>query len=359
MDSILAMMPEEDVQRYSGMTGQSLFYLDSRQIRHRILAIAEDEGVRQATYALKLLQSEGELRHATVGRGENGRSQTQEHHVEGPVQIFLTTTAMDIDEELVNRCFVLSVDESDGQTGAIQSQQRQIFTAEWSQADFVASQLRTLHQNAQRLLEDVKVFNPYAPQLTFPNHKTRMRRDHIKYLTLINTIALLHQHQRTIHQAAHEGSMIRYINVEPRDIAVANGIAGEVLGRSLDELSPQTRALLVKLQQHVDQQAKSENVPCSAYRFTRRDLRQAIHWSDSQLRKHLGRLVDLEYILVHRGRNGQRYVYELLYSGEGREGQPFLMGLIDPANKTGVGTCIYDPNLDPLNPNLDPRNGQP
>jgi len=34
---------------------------------------------------------------------------------------------------------------------------------------------------------------------------------------------------------------------------------------------------------------------------------------------------------VHRGRNGQRYVYELLYSGEGREGQPFLMGLIDPA----------------------------
>ena len=331
MDAILAMMPEEEVQRYSGMTGQSLFYLDSRQIRHKILAIAEDEGVRQATYALKLLQSEGELRHATVGRGEDGRSQTQEHHVEGPVQIFLTTTAMDIDEELVNRCFVLSVDETDGQTDAIQSQQRQIFTSERSQADFVASRLRDLHQNAQRLLEDVTVFNPYAPQLTFPTHKTRMRRDHVKYLTLINTIALLHQHQRTIHQTTHEGSTLRYINVEPRDIAVANGIAGEVLGRSLDELSPQTRTLLGKLQQHVDQQAKSTNVPHRAYRFTRRELRQAIHWSDSQLRKHLNRLVDLEYVLVHRGRNGQRYVYELLYSGEGREGQPFLMGLIDPA----------------------------
>ena len=331
MDAILAMMPEEEVQRYSGMTGQSLFYLDSRQIRHKILAIAEDEGVRQATYALKLLQSEGELRHATVGRGEDGRSQTQEHHVEGPVQIFLTTTAMDIDEELVNRCFVLSVDETDGQTDAIQSQQRQIFTSERSQADFVASRLRALHQNAQRLLEDVTVFNPYAPQLTFPTHKTRMRRDHVKYLTLINTIALLHQHQRTIHQTTHEGSTLRYINVEPRDIAVANGIAGEVLGRSLDELSPQTRTLLGKLQQHVDQQAKSTNVPHRAYRFTRRELRQAIHWSDSQLRKHLNRLVDLEYVLVHRGRNGQRYVYELLYSGEGREGQPFLMGLIDPA----------------------------
>jgi len=45
----------------------------------------------------------------------------------------------------------------------------------------------------------------------------------------------------------------------------------------------------------------------------------------------LNRLVALEYVLVHRGRNGQKYVYELLYQGEGFEGQPFLMGLLDPA----------------------------
>jgi hypothetical protein len=195
MDSILDMMPPEDVQRFSGMTGQSLFYLDSAQIRHKILAISEDEGIAQASYALKLLQSEGELRHATVGRGANGRIQTQEHHVKGPVQIFLTTTAMDLDEELVNRCFVLSVDETERQTDAIQNQQRESFTSEFTQSGFVATQLRTLHQNAQRLLRRVEVFNPYAPQLTFPNHKTRMRRDHVKYLTLINTIAFLHQHQ--------------------------------------------------------------------------------------------------------------------------------------------------------------------
>ena len=160
MDAVLSMMPSEDVQRFSGMTGQSLFYLDSDQIRHKILAIAEDEGIKEATYALKLLQSEGELRHATVGRGEDGRSQTQEHHVEGPVQIFLTTTAMDIDEELVNRCFVLTVDETDNQTGAIQSKQRQAFTSEFTQADFIASRLRTLHQNAQRCFAHSKYSIP-------------------------------------------------------------------------------------------------------------------------------------------------------------------------------------------------------
>ena len=44
----------------------------------------------------------------------------------------------------------------------------------------------------------MKVYNPYATQLTFPNHKTRMRRDHLKYLNLISTV-LLHQTQRVIH----------------------------------------------------------------------------------------------------------------------------------------------------------------
>ena len=65
-----------------------------------------------------------------------------------------------------------------------------------------------------------------------------------------------------------------------------------------------------------------------AFRFTR-EIRQATQWSDSQIRKHLTRLVELEYLLVHRGKFGQRYVYELLYDGEGRTGASFLMGLAD------------------------------
>ena len=341
MDAILDMMPSEDVQRFSGMTGRSLFYLDSESIRHKILAISEDEGASEATYALKLLQSEGELRHATVGRGENGRVQTQEHHVEGPVQIFLTTTAMHVDEELVNRCLVLSVDETRNQTGSILSRQRSSRTLDAIVLSETATRLRTLHQNAQRLLKPLRVVNPFAPQLTFATNKTRLRRDHEKYLTLIDTIAFLHQHQREIHTIQVPGStssltpeacsLLEYINVERNDIAIANGIAGEVLGRSLDELSPQTRSLLVQLHSFVNQQAKSLSVPRNAVRFTRRELRNTTGIGNSQVSVHLSRLVELEYVLAHRGRNGQRFVYELLYNGEGFEGQPFLMGLINPA----------------------------
>ena len=39
--------------------------------------------------------------------------------------------------------------------------------------------------------------------------------------------------------------------------------------------------------------------------------------------------MSLEYVLVHRGGRGQSFVYELLYDGQGQDGQPFLAGLID------------------------------
>ena len=327
MDAILGMMPEEETIRYSGMTGQSLFYLDSDEIKHNILAISEDEGIRQATYALKLLQSEGELRHAATARGKDGRMMTETYHVEGPVQIMLTTTAMDIDEELVNRCLVLTVDETKHQTGEIQSKQRTAFTGTMIDANHQADALRRMHQNAQRLIRPLRVDNPYATQLTFPNHKTRMRRDHLKYLNLINTIALLHQHQRTIRLQGDQETII----VERSDIEAANRLAGEILGQSLDELAPQTRRLLGLIHEYVSSESKRQSVSRHAFRFTRREIRQATQWSDSQVRKHLTRLVELEYLLVHRGKFGQRYVYELLYDGEGTGGVPFLMGLADAA----------------------------
>ncbi|MDQ3039757.1 MAG: DNA primase, partial [Pseudomonadota bacterium] len=53
MDALLSLMPERERVQYSAMTGQSLFYIGEGDLKHKILAIAEEEGVRQAAYALK------------------------------------------------------------------------------------------------------------------------------------------------------------------------------------------------------------------------------------------------------------------------------------------------------------------
>ena len=96
----------------------------------------------------------------------------------------------------MNRCLVLTVDESNAQTKKIHELQRQARTVEGIMQSESKKDIIELMQNAQRLLKPYKIANPYAKQLTFTSGRTRTRRDHEKYLTLIDSIALLHQHQR-------------------------------------------------------------------------------------------------------------------------------------------------------------------
>jgi len=333
MESILAFVPEEERVKYSAMTGQSLYYLGETNLKNKILAIVEEEGAEKASYALKLLQSEGELTIASTGKDDQGRMKTEEYHVEGPVMIFLTTTAVDIDEELLNRCLVLTVDESREQTKAIHALQREAETFDGLRRKVERDRILAVHRNAQRLLKPLHVVNPFATQLTFLSDRTRTRRDHVKYLTLIRSIALLHQHQRPL----KEKDGLQYIEVEASDIAAANALAHEVLGRSLDELAPQTRRLLILLREMVDERCRREKLTPDVCLFSRRDVRRFTGWTEFQVRTHLTRLQEMEYVLPHYGGRGQSFVYELLFNGED-DGRPQMCGLLDMATPVPTQT---------------------
>ncbi len=330
MEALLSLMPEAQRVHYSAMTGQSLFYLGEGDLKHKILAIAEEEGVRQAAYALKLLQSQGELSIASTGKDPaTGKLVTAEYRVEGPVMLCLTTTAIDIDEELLNRCLVLTINETAEQTAAIQQRQRQARTLAGLQAKVRSEHVLQAHRAAQILLRPLAVVNPYAEQLTFASDRVRLRRDHVKYLALIDAIALLHQHQRAVRTVEVEGAGVEYIEVTQGDIALANRLAHAVLGRSLDELPPQTRRVLASLDTWVSQQVAGTDTPRADVRFTRRTVRGVLGLSDTQLRVHLDRLVQLDYVAVHGGKMGQRFAYGLLFDGDAEADGPQAMGLSD------------------------------
>ena len=384
MESVLGFMPDEDRIQYSAMTGQSLFYMEDGNLKNKILAIAEEEGAQRASYALKLLQSEGKVSIASTGKDpQTGRLITQEYKVEGPVMIFSTTTSIDPDEELLNRCLILGVDESREQTRAIHQKQREEETLEEllnrclilgvdesrEQTRAIHQKQREeetlegllnkkqkdrtikLHQNAQRLLRPITVVNPFADKLTFIDDKTRTRRDHKKYLTLIRTVALLHQYQRPLKRKVINDIELEYIEVTLEDIETANELTDKVLGKSLDELPPQTRRLLEHIHDEVIQQCELEQLDKSDYRFSRKMVRDWIGWSDFQTRKHMQRLSDMEYLLIHKGGRGQSFVYELLYDGKGKDGSQFINGLIDT---TKLVKKQYDTNNEPLKVNNEP-----
>jgi len=322
-DALCDFVPEESLARYTRITGQALFYKGENSLRNKVLSIAEDGGAEAAAYSIRNLQSAQVLKiAATRTDPTTGKLKTEEYEVKGPVSIMLTTTAPEaLDYETRNRFVQLGIDESREQTRRILARQRESHTLPGILQREESAAIRRKHQNAQRLLRPLKVVNPFAPYLAYPDERLQMRREQGKYLALIRTVALLHQHQREIKRVERDGCVVEYVEVVPNDIALANRLARAVLGRSLDELAQPTRLLLKLLAEMTRVRAHR--------RFTRQDIREATGWGDHPIRTHLAHLQTLEYVVLVSGRNGQRMIYELLFDGDPDEDQRYLSGIAD------------------------------
>jgi len=160
----------------------------------------------------------------------------------------------------------------------------------------------------------------------FPDAMTRTRRDHMKFLTLIQAITLLYQHQREIKTSTEDGETLEYIEATEADVKLAWELASHVLMRSLDDVPPQTRRLLLLIDKMVTEECERLQIERLDYRFTRATVRQRTGWSDSQLKTHLHRLEELEYLALHRGVSGQSFVYALNFEMDAN-GRPVLPGL--------------------------------
>jgi hypothetical protein len=143
---------------------------------------------------------------------------------------------------------------------------------------------------------------------------------------------------------------LQYIEVALSDIEAANALAHEVLGRSLDELPPQTRRFLITLQHMAEQTCKDKQMQLCDYRFTQRQIREYSGWSSFQVSKHLSRLLELEYVLCYPGRGQGRFEYELIYDGDGSS-EAHLIGLIDVER---LKNNDYDASSEPLNAGSEP-----
>jgi hypothetical protein len=120
------------------------------------------------------------------------------------------------------------------------------------------------------------------------------------------------------------GKTVEYIEVTLEDVEMANRLAHEVLCRSLDELPPQTRRLLMQVDGMVAKECAHLQMDWTDYRFSRRDVRQYTGWGNTQLKTHLERLEDLEYLLVHHSGRSQSFVYELMFERSAHDDKPVL-----------------------------------
>ncbi len=319
-DALCALVPADEVVRVTRVTGQALFYKDPYSLQRKVLAIAEEEGAQQAVYSLRTLASDQHLSiAATRTDPQTGKLHTEHYEVYGPVVIVITTTAADaFDEETRSRFVQLTMDESEDQTRQVLEQQRRRYTLEGVLERAASEQVRKLHHNVQKLLRPLEVVNPFVEQLTYPTDRLIHRREQKKYLALINSIALLNQHQRRIRRAARESIEVEYVEVEIEDIALANELAQAVLARSLDELSPPVRGMYEAIRAVCESEAKARGCVPSDVRLSRREIRELTGWSDWQVRTYCEQLVELEYLHATVSGNGKPALYQMARAEEER-----------------------------------------
>ena len=338
-DACLSLCPPEDVVKLTSLSGKALFYKDELSLKHKVLALEEGAGAQEASYAIRNLISAGELViESTIKDLGTGRLTTMENRVEGPTTVFITTTNPNTDPETRSRFWITSVDESREQTRAILAFQRQRRTLEGMAEHHQIDDIRTRHHNFQRLLKPLMVVNPFAEKLTYGDDRLQGRRDQPKYLNLIHTVAFLRQMQKNIKTQIVKGQTIEYIEADHQDVRLANKLAREILGSSLDELSRPSRDLLAELQKMLTRNGNPDSERESAseigtsdrrHSFTRREIREFTGWSNYRVHTHLRELIEFEVLAVETDRLTNGHRYRLLWDGQGKEGDRFMPGLSD------------------------------
>ena len=311
-DTVYAMTPPEDVVFYSRISPQVLYHMPREYLMHKLVGLEERVGGESSDYPIRALQSSGILKQCiTIKDPVTGQLLPKESEVWGPIAFMETTTSQHLNPENTSRCFEIPLDESPEQTMRIHQRQKDLKGLERLSAGGTRHGILQRHHDAQRLLEPVPVIIPFVHLLTFPALWLRARRDHDRFLHLIEVLAYLHQFQRP--RQTHQGQ--QYINATASDYRWAYFLANRVLSQSMDELSRWARQLALFFEQ-----AKP------AEGLTRREIRQTLQWPDRRTREALEELVDLEYLEVIRGANN-RYTFHL--SGLAG-GSPSCVSLLHP-----------------------------
>jgi uncharacterized membrane protein len=145
----------------------------------------------------------------------------------------------------------------------------------------------------------------------------RTRRDHARFLNLIEVSAFLHQHQR---ERTGEGAIVASL----ADYEAAYALACEVLRETLTDVKRPLREAYQRIQGLTREKGGS---------VSRREIREALRVPDSTARRWLQDLVDYEYLGLaqaegEKSGQGKAVRYRLL-DREPQEND--VAGLLTPA----------------------------
>jgi len=297
VDCVRRLMPEDEVIAVTSLSDQALNYLEDME--HKFLILGEAVHSETVEHQIREMLSGKELSRLVVEKDtDSGRLESRMKKMKVIVSSVMGSTAGNVNSENASRCFVVHADESREQTEKIHASQRERHGLTSLCSGNKAEDLIKSHRAAQRLLRNIPVINEFAPFLKFPSTLMRSRRDHERFLELIDTVCFLRQYQKNTEQK--DG--VSYIRCDIVDYEIAYTImVNGVLSSTMEELPKGAKLLYEQIRVWVRGEAKKKKLKVPDLRFTQRQIREATGLSHTWIQAMMKFLVDYEYVELVQG----------------------------------------------------------
>lgn len=299
-EKIGELIPEEDKIEITTLSENAFYYFGQRELKNKLILIEDLDGAENVLYPLRELQSKKRISKTIAHKNTRGETRTIHLVVEGPVSVSGCTTQEQIYEDNANRSFLIYLDESKEQDKRVMDYQRKLSAGRVNtEGEFLAAELL---RNCQRLLQPVKVINPYAELLNIPEEVLKPRRTNNHYLQFIEVVTYYHQFQRE--QKADKETGEIYIETTLEDIAEANKLLKETLLRKSDGLTGACRNYFEKLKLYLLGESQKT--------FTNRELSNKLRIPITTVKRHHLDLYNSGYLKVAKKDKFKGYEYEIV-----------------------------------------------
>jgi len=296
VDTIMRFIPSDEILAFTTMTPKALYHRQD-DLSHKALVIFEHHGSEDSDYSIRTLQSEKKLVISMpIKSPETNEWETKDHEIAGPVAYIETTTNVTIHPENETRCFSIYTDDSAEQTRMILNSQKEKYQPKENRCEVDIKKW----QAAQTLLERMPVIIPFCEEIKFPDKPVRVRRDQLRFLTLIEVSALLHQKQRE--QRTINGT--EYIVADIEDYAVAFGLGCSILEQMIKGVSAKAEELIHNVSSLVE--GKNEN------EYVLRELVDQTGWNKKTVTKYHKECVAEGLVDFVEGGKGKAYKYRFV-----------------------------------------------
>jgi hypothetical protein len=297
------LIPEEDKIEITTLSENAFYYFGQRELKHKLILIEDLDGAENVLYPLRELMSKKRISKTIAIKNKNGETKTIHLIVEGPVAVSGCTTRESIYEDNANRSFLLYLDESKEQDRHIMEYQRKLRAGKIDTA--AENEIKERFKNCQRIIEPVRVLNPYAEFLQIPEEVLKPRRSNEHYLLAIEAITFYKQYQRE--RKADENGEV-YIEVTPEDIEEANDLMKDILLRKSDELNGACRNYLEQIKIYLQEKQQTK--------FINREIRKHYKLEPTKQKRFTKALLESYYLKRTQGNKARGYEYEIVSPDE-------------------------------------------